>query len=125
MSNMPVFENPCGAYSRYEIIKHIPLDRLEEICQAEREGRCMVLPCSVGEKIWIIENVFNGKEVVRMLGNRTIDEIKHNKLNKNTMISKRPFELHFYPSEVGKTVFFIREEAEAALKGAEEGERDG
>ena len=119
MSNIPVFENPCGAYSRYEITKHIPLDRLEEICQAEREGRCVVLPCSVGEKIWTVENVFNGKEVVRMLGNRTIDEIQHNKLNKNTMISKQPFELHFYPSEVGKTVFLTREEAEYALKEAD------
>lgn len=45
MSNMPVFENPCGAYSRYEITKHIPLDRLEEICQAERDGRCRCTKC--------------------------------------------------------------------------------
>ena len=52
MNNMPVFENPCGAYSRYEITKHIPLDRLEEICQAEREGRCVVLPCKVGDTVW-------------------------------------------------------------------------
>ena len=121
MSNTPVFENPCGAYSRYEITKRIPLDRLEEICQAEREGRCMVLPCSVGEKIWTIENVFNGKEVVRMLQNRIIDEIRHNKLNKNTMISKQPFELHFFPSEIGRTVFLTRGEAEEALKGGRGG----
>ena len=39
MSSMPVFENPCGAYSRYEITKDIPLDRLEAICAAERDGQ--------------------------------------------------------------------------------------
>ena len=39
MSSVPVFENPCGAYSRYEISKGIPLDRLEAICAAERDGQ--------------------------------------------------------------------------------------
>ena len=39
MSSMPVFENPCGAYSRYEITKDIPIDRLETICAAERDGK--------------------------------------------------------------------------------------
>jgi hypothetical protein len=29
------------------ITDSIPIDRLEEICQAEREGRCVVLPCKV------------------------------------------------------------------------------
>lgn len=30
------------------LICDIPLDRLEEICVAERDGRCVVLPCKVG-----------------------------------------------------------------------------
>ena len=39
---------------------HNNLDRLEEICEAEREGRCVVLPCKVGDTVYIIsacENV--------------------------------------------------------------------
>lgn len=32
----------------------IPLDRLESICQAERDGRCVVMPCKVGQIIWFI-----------------------------------------------------------------------
>ena len=54
MSSMPAFENPCGAYSRYEITKDIPLDRLEAICAAERDGRCVVLPCKVGDMVYKI-----------------------------------------------------------------------
>ena len=30
-----------------EIVEGIPLDRLCEICEAEREQRCVVLPCKV------------------------------------------------------------------------------
>lgn len=56
MSNMPVFENPCGAYSRYEITKHIPLDRLQEICEAEREGRLKLMPCSVGDIVYEVKH---------------------------------------------------------------------
>lgn len=29
-------------------------DRLEAICQAERDGRCVMLPCKVGQIIWFI-----------------------------------------------------------------------
>jgi len=91
-------------------------DRLIELSEADKDGRCVILPCKVGDKIWIVTNVFNGSETVRMIGSRYIDEIKHNKLNKNTMISKDPFELHFFPSEIGKTVFLTMREAESALK---------
>ena len=34
-------------YKREQITKDIPLDRLEEICDAERDGRLVVLPCGV------------------------------------------------------------------------------
>ena len=40
---------PCDAKEEtdelWEIVDSIPLDRLEAICQAERDGRCVVLPC--------------------------------------------------------------------------------
>jgi len=91
-------------------------DRLRELAEADKDGRCVILPCKIGDKIWLATDVFNGSETVQMIGSRYIDEIKHNKLNKNTMISKDPFELHFYPSEIGKTVFLTRQEAEYALK---------
>ena len=57
MSSVPVFENPCGAYSRYEISKGIPLDRLEAICAAERDGRLVALPCKEGDTVYIISGL--------------------------------------------------------------------
>lgn len=40
---------------RNALFVDIPLDRLEEICAAEQDWRCMVLPCKVGDTVWIIE----------------------------------------------------------------------
>jgi len=37
------------------VLDGIPLDRLKEICEAERDGRCVVLPCKVGGEVWYIE----------------------------------------------------------------------
>lgn len=34
------------------IAQGIEPDRLEEICRAEREGRCEVLPCKVGDTVY-------------------------------------------------------------------------
>lgn len=99
----------------------ITLDELREMCEAKREQRCVIMPCKVGDRIWTIENVFNGRETIQMIGSRIIDEIKHNKLNKNTMISKQPYEIHYYPSEIGKSIFLTRAEAESAL--VKEGEK--
>lgn len=30
----------------------IPIERVEEICVAERDGRCVVLPCKVGDTLY-------------------------------------------------------------------------
>lgn len=115
MSSVPVFENTCGAYSRYEITKNIPLDRLEAICSAEKDGRVVVLPCKVGDIVYVITQVFNGNKIERAIGSRKIDRIGGNALNPVWVVSTQPYELHFLPSEFGKTVFLARDEAEKAL----------
>lgn len=35
------------------------LDRLKELVEADREGRCVVLPCKVGESVWEVLDVCN------------------------------------------------------------------
>lgn len=101
-----------------EYIKH---ERLHELAQADREGRCVVLPCKVGQKV---------KVDVRTWGNiwnyRTVDYGKFllgeivaiTKTKKQTLVKirvehnlswKRP--TRRYPaSAIGKTVFLTREE---------------
>lgn len=108
------FENICLD----EYIKH---ERLHELAQADREGRCVVLPCKVGQKV---------KVDVRTWGNiwnyRTVDYGKFllgeivaiTKTKKQTLVKirvehnlswKRP--TRRYPaSAIGKTVFLTREE---------------
>lgn len=36
---------------RLEIVKGIQTDRLRELAQADKEGRCVVLPCQPGDKV--------------------------------------------------------------------------
>ena len=37
-----------------QITKGITAERLSEICAAEREGQCVILPCKAGEKVYYI-----------------------------------------------------------------------
>ena len=96
------------------------LDRLRELVEADRGGRCVVLPCKVGDTIYDISRA----------------EIKESKV---VSISFSASELPYYVSicaenynyavtidiemndfieidDFGKIVFFTREEAEAALE---------
>ena len=98
------------------------LDRLRELVQSNRDGRCVVLPCKPGDAVWVISK--RGKRCVerwivhrvyrRDVGGWYFDL-------KNMMFSqKRPNEFEMCKkaiSSFGKTVFLTREAAEAALKG--------
>lgn len=98
---------------RLEIIKEIPINRLRELAQAEKEGRLVVLPCKVGDTVYIIHN--------RAIRKTTVESIHqwssgHWKLSVHTdkkYIHWTGYEVHF--ESFGKTVFLTREAAEAAL----------
>ena len=40
---------------RFSLTAKIPLDRLRELAEADRDGRCVVLPCKVGDSLWILD----------------------------------------------------------------------
>ena len=85
------------------------LDRLRELAQADREGRCVVLPCKVEDDVYI-----------NILG-RTLP---FTVISISQMSSTPTFKAQhgirlvyiFKADDVGETVFMTREEAEAALK---------
>lgn len=99
-----------------------PIDRLRELAQADREGRCVVPPCKVGQKVkvdvrtwgnvWNYKTVENGKFLIGEI-------VAITKTKKQTLVKirvehnvswKRP--TRRYPaSAIGKTVFLTREEA--------------
>ena len=105
----------------------LPLDHLRELAQADREGRCVVPPCKVGQKVkvdvrtwgnvWNYKTVENGKFLIGEI-------VAITKTKKQTLVKirvehnvswKRP--TRRYPaSAIGETVFLTRAEAEDALR---------
>ena len=90
------------------------LDRLKELVEADRDGRCVVLPCKVDDEVYI--NIM-GKTLPFTVV--TISQITETP----TFRAMHGVQLCFiFKSEdVGKTVFLTRESAKAALKGEQDG----
>ena len=95
-------------------------EKLAEYEDLEEQSLLLRLPCKVGDTVYIITQVFNGKEVIGAIGRRKIDSIGGNALNPIYVISKEPYELRFCPSEFGVRVFKTKEEAKAKLREMEE-----
>lgn len=72
------------------------MDRMEELAKAEAEGRLLVLPCKVGDVVYIIGSKYRAGR----------DE---------TWVNTGKFRFSDL-EKLGKTVFLNREEAEAALE---------
>ena len=103
----------------------ISIDRLSEICNAEREGRCMVLPCKIGDTIYIIPSEVNrriNKAINKQMDNRiykqVVDGIRLFRPGKWCISTCDGLELHRSES-FGKTVFLTHEAATAALQEGE------
>ena len=90
------------------------LDRLRELAKADREGRCVVLPCKVEDDVYI-----------NILG-RTLP---FTVISISQMSSTPTFKAQhgirlvyiFKADDVGETVFMTRAEAEAALRREQDG----
>lgn len=73
------------------------LDRLRELVQADKDGRCLILPCKIGATVYVITTQSDD-----FCGDRQV-------------IVQAPFRLSLL-DDIGKRVFLTHEEAEAALK---------
>lgn len=82
---------------------------VQDLLQAEQDGRLVVLPCKVGDHVWA-----DGREaiVVWFFGYKT-ERYLHAQFFDNAEYTDIPF------YEIGKTVFLTREEAEVAMKEAD------
>ena len=85
------------------------LNRLKEIVQADREERCVVHPLKSDDEVYII-----------LLSRVFLFEATSAVWYRESPIYKAMHGIHlcyvFNQDDIGKTVFFTREEAEAALK---------
>lgn len=91
---------------RLEAVKDISTDRLRELAEADKDGRLVVLPCKVGDKLY---RVFDGN-----ISEHEVQNMKYFARQRRLGIDMTPF----FPDAgrfIGKTVFLTREEAEKAL----------
>lgn len=91
--------------------------RLRELAEADKDGRCVVLPCKVGDTVWRI--VRDGEPHI------TRDEVRDMYFADDMtpcveLVGGRVT----FTEKFGKTVFLSREEAEKALQKME-GKKDG
>ena len=95
--------------------------RLRELAEADKDGRCVVLPCKVGQRVFALldtdKNISECEVKQIGLGN----EIGFIGLEP---IGARGREYGVALNGFGKTVFLTREEAEKALE-EREGKKDG
>ena len=91
--------------------------RLRELAEADKDGRCVVLPCKVGDTVWRI--IRDGEPHI------TRDEVRDMYFADDMtpcveLVGGRVT----FTEKFGKTVFLSRAEAEKALRGME-GKKDG
>lgn len=98
------------------------LDRLRELVEADRDGRCVVLPCKVGDIVYTNMSIRGDKYkmadrpypvkvvFVGMGDGKSYFHVKYD--------NGRCFPFDF--DQIGKTVFLTREAAAAALKGGQD-----
>lgn len=84
------------------------LSRLRELVQADREGRCVVLPCKRYDTLW----TFCDYPKSKVYSFKVTDV---STLNGRTMLNTDVLSV-VDARDIGKTVFLTREAAEAALK---------
>ena len=118
LTNCPI----AKAFNRLAAIEDIlgaeyDLDELGEVIQAKQEGRCVVLKCKPNATVWFIKSAFSSARFpiegnhVSIKGFACDGDIYCSAITAYNKISRS-----FYMSDIGKTVFLTREEAEAALR---------
>ena len=85
----------------------ISFGRLAELLTADKDGRLVVLPCKVGDKLY---RVFAGEIFEHRVGS-----MKYFAIQERWDIETYPF-CPRVESSIGKTMFLTREEAERALE---------
>ena len=91
------------------------IDRVRELAEADKDGRVVVLPCKVGDKLY---RVFAGEIFEHRVGS-----MKYFAIQGKWDIETYPF-CPRVESSIGKTVFLSREEAEKALQEMEDKKDD-
>ena len=106
------------------LCRNCDLDRLEKLAEADKDGRLVVLPCKVGDTLWVTgrDNVPREME----LEAPDIRAVCTDEDNLCMSTCNKPdgccaYRLRNDGADVGKSVFLTREEAEKALEATQNG----
>lgn len=101
------------------LCRNCDIDRLEELADADRAGRLVVLPCKVGDTLWVTSNPWTGKLLKKPL-DACVNGMKmySHGLYVNLLFDTRKINgtRDYEINHIGKTVFLTHEEAEKALE---------
>lgn len=113
--------HPDHAYADYVKQLFPIMERLEELAEAEQQGRLVVLPCKVGDTAWVKDRAGVAREMRLEAPDIRFACTDEDNLCMATC-HRRPdgfcvYRLRNDGTDIGKTVFLTREEAERALEG--------
>lgn len=107
------------AISEIKEFDGLTIDRLRELAEANKDGRLVVLPCKVGDTVWVTRNPWTGKLQKKLL-DAYVNGMKmySHGLYVNLLFDTRKINgtRDYEINHIGKTVFLTREEAEKALE---------
>ena len=102
-----------------QLCRGYDLGRLEELAEADKDGSVVVLPCKVGDTVWVTRNPWTGKLLKKPL-DAYVNGMKmySHGLYVNLLFDTRKINgtRDYEINHIGKTVFLTREEAEKALE---------
>lgn len=101
------------------------VDRMRELAEADRAGRLVVLPCKVGDTVWVTGRDNVPREMALEAPDIRAVCTDEDNLCMSTC-NRKPdgfcaYRLRNDGADVGKTVFLTHEEAEAALEAMKDG----
>ena len=104
----------------------VSVARMSELSEADKDGRCVVLPCKVGDTVYVDKRIiFDGWRTKGVTAKIAIGKVVSFRKNGNGVFMKIRFSFtegsksymrSCVVSAIGKTVFLTRAEAEAALQ---------
>ena len=118
----------CANYKTFEdeaISKGVPFKRIVALMEADRAGRLVVLPCKVGDTLWVTGRDNVPREMALEAPDIRAVCTDEDNLCMSTC-NRKPdgfcaYRLRNDGADVGKTVFLTREEAEKALEAMKDG----
>lgn len=102
------------------LCRNCDLDRLEELAEADKDGRLVVLPCKAGDTLWVTGRDNVPREMELEAPDIRVVCTDEDNLCMSTC-NRKPdgfcaYRLRNDGADIGKTVFLTREEAEKALE---------